>query len=80
MLRKLLVSLLVFAMIASFAFAQTKKKMNPLEEIFGGLKNNGLSNEKIVFGLKEALNIGTGNAVTGVGRLEGFSRTRSSKF
>lgn len=72
MLRKLLVSLLVFAMIASFALAQTKKKTNPLEEIFGGLKNNGLSNEKIVLGLKEALNIGTGNAVTGVGKMDGF--------
>ena len=72
MLRKLWVSLLVFAMIASFAFAQTKKKTNPLEEIFGSIKNNGLSNEKIVLGLKEALNVGTGNAVTGVGHVDGF--------
>lgn len=52
------------------AVAQTKKKTNPLGKIFG--TTNSLSEDKIILGLKEALNIGTGNAVTGVGRLDGF--------
>ncbi len=49
--------------------AQQKKK-NPLGQIFG--QTNRLSEDKIILGLKEALNIGTGNAVTDVGRLDGY--------
>lgn len=61
-------SLLLLLAIAPVT-AQQKKK-NPLGQIFG--QTNTLSEDKIVLGLKEALNIGTGNAVTGVGRMDGY--------
>jgi hypothetical protein len=67
--RVLLLSLLLLLALAS-ATAQTKKKTNPLGKIFGTTES--LSEDKIILGLKEALNISTGNAVTGVGRLDGF--------
>ncbi|MBL8205985.1 MAG: DUF4197 domain-containing protein [Blastocatellia bacterium] len=56
--------------VLSSVTAQTKKKTNPLGKIFG--QTDSLSEDKIILGLKEALNIGTGNAVTGVGRLDGY--------
>ena len=64
----LLSFLLIFSLLP--AAAQAKKKTNPLGKIFG--QTDSLSEDKIVLGLKEALNIGTGNAVTGVGRLDGY--------
>lgn len=70
--RKLVIALAVVLSLTAFVFAQSTKKKNPLEQILGGITNSGLSNDKIILGLKEALNIGTGNAVTGVGRLDGF--------
>ena len=53
-------SLMVLIALAPVT-AQQKKK-NPLGQIFG--QTNALSEDKIILGLKEALNIGTGNAVT----------------
>ncbi len=66
--RVCILSLLLLVAIAP-ATAQQKKK-NPLGQIFG--QTNSLSEDKIILGLKEALQIGTGNAVTGVGRLDGY--------
>ncbi|MBS1807195.1 MAG: DUF4197 domain-containing protein [Acidobacteria bacterium] len=67
--RGFIYSLIVLMTVVSVP-AQTKKKTNPLEKIFG--TQSSLSDEKIVLGLKEALQIGTGNAVTGVGRMDGY--------
>ncbi len=67
--RIFLLSLLLTCSLVPTA-AQTRKKSNPLGKIFG--RTESLGEDKIVLGLKEALNIGTGNAVTGVGRLDGY--------
>ncbi len=67
--RGFIYSLIVLMTVVSVP-AQTKKKTNPLEKIFG--TQSSLSDEKIVLGLKEALQIGTGTAVTGVGRMDGY--------
>lgn len=67
--RGFIYSLIVLMTVVSVP-AQIKKKTNPLEKIFG--TQSSLSDEKIVLGLKEALQIGTGNAVTGVGRMDGY--------
>ena len=64
----LLSFLLLFSLVPGAA--QAKKKTNPLGKIFG--PTDSLSEDKIVLGLKEALQLGTGNAVTGVGRLDGY--------
>lgn len=61
---------LMLALALAPTIAQTKKKTNPLGKILG--QTGSLSDDKIVLGLKEALNIGTGNAITGVGRLDGY--------
>ncbi|MFN7931472.1 MAG: DUF4197 domain-containing protein [Blastocatellia bacterium] len=69
-MRRVFILVFLLPAIAVPALAQTKKKPNPLGQIFGQTDN--LSDDKITLGLKEALQIGTGNAVTGVGRLDGF--------
>lgn len=70
MVKRIFLFSLLLALSLFPAAAQTKKKPNPLGKIFG--QTESLSDDKIILGLKEALNIGTGNAVTGVGRLDGY--------
>jgi hypothetical protein len=72
MVKRVWVLCLLLVLPFGLTNAQTKKKTNPLGKIFG--TTEALSEDKIVLGLKEALNIGTGNAVTGVGRLDGYFR------
>ena len=43
-------------------------------------KKSGLSNDKIVAGLKEALRVGTGNAVQSTGRVDGYFRNEAIKI
>ncbi len=70
MVKQVLILSTLLLLALTSVTAQAKKKTNPLGKIFGTTES--LSEDKIVLGLKEALNIGTGNAVTGVGRLDGF--------
>ncbi len=43
-------------------------------------RNNNLSNDKLVAGLKEALRVGTGNAVAETGRPDGFLKNAAIKI
>lgn len=70
MVKRIFVLGIFFILALAPTTAQTKKKTNPLGKIFG--QTETLSDDKIILGLKEALQIGTGNAVTGVGRVDGF--------
>jgi hypothetical protein len=75
-IRACLLCLLLLVSIAPTE-AQRKKK-SPLEQIFGS--TNRLSDDKIVLGLKEALDIGTGNAVTRVGQVDGYFKNAIIKI
>jgi hypothetical protein len=70
MVKRIFIPGLLFWLVLIPAAAQSKKKTNPLGKILG--QTARLSDDKIILGLKEALQIGTGNAVTGVGRVDGF--------
>lgn len=70
---------LIFILLGlTIAVAQTKKKTNPLGQIFGS--SSTLSEDKIILGLKDALQIGTGNAVTQTGKLDGFFKNAIIKI
>lgn len=75
-IRVLLICLLILFSVTPPA-AQQKKK-NPLGQIFRS--SDRLSDDKIVLGLKDALNIGTDNAVTRVGRLDGYFKNAIIKI
>lgn len=68
-------------LLASTVFAQS-----PLDEIRKKIeeatanKNTNVSNDKLVAGLKEALRVGTGNAVAETGRPDGFLKNAAIKI
>jgi uncharacterized protein DUF4197 len=51
-----------------------------IEEAARGKKTNGLTDDKIIAGLKEALRVGTGNAVALTGRPDGFLKNAAIKI
>lgn len=60
---------------------------SPLDQIRNGINaaratkaNTGLSNEKIIAGLKEALTVSTKNAVASTGRPDGFLKNKAIKI
>jgi hypothetical protein len=76
----LFVSILMLLVIAQFTQAQSQ-----LDDIVKGAQKalgagGGLSNSKIVDGLKEALQIGTGNAVEAVSKVGGYYQNPKIKI
>lgn len=67
MRRKLAVLLMGAVLFTGAVWAQTRKIADAL-----GLGNSALSNDKIASGLKEALQVGTGNAVKATGKEDGY--------
>jgi len=69
---------LAFGFIFALAVSQAQ---NPWDKIWTGLgKNKGLSNETVVSGLKEALRIGSGNAVSFNGKVDGYFKNAAIKI
>lgn len=69
---------LAFGFIFALAVSQTQ---SPWDKIWTGLgKNKGLSNETVVSGLKEALRIGSGNAVSLNGKVDGYFKNAAIKI
>ena len=67
-----------FGFILALAVTQAQ---NPLDKIWTGLgKNKGLGNETVVSGLKEALRIGSGNAVNLNGKVDGYFKNAAIKI
>jgi len=67
---------LSLSVLIIFAFAAVSQAADPLGDFMKGLKipaiKGGLDNDTIVSGLKEALTVGTGKAVTSVSALDGY--------
>lgn len=78
---KRLIVVLLTLLSSSVLFAQS-----PLDELRKKVeeattsRNSSLSNDKLVTGLKEALRVGTGNAVAETGRPDGFLKNAAIKI
>ena len=69
---------LAFGFIFAFAASQAQY---PWDKIWSGLgKNKGLSNETVVSGLKEALRVGSSNAVSLNGKVDGYFKNAAIKI
>jgi hypothetical protein len=69
---------LAFGFIFALAVSQAQ---SPWDKIWAGLgKSKGLSNETVVSGLKEALRIGSGNAVSLNGKVDGYFKNAAIKI
>jgi hypothetical protein len=67
----------LFFLISSLGHAQVDDIWKKAQSTLG---TRGLSNDKITAGLKEALTISTGNAVTATGRPDGFLKNLAIKI
>jgi hypothetical protein len=76
MIRKALVLAACMVLIASTASAQLDQILKGL----GGAKQGGLSDAKIGSGLKEALQVGTENAVKLTGKTDGYFKNQAIKI
>jgi len=69
---------LAFGFIFALAVSQAQ---NPWDKIWTGLgKSKATSSETIVSGLKEALRIGSGNAVSSTGKVDGYFKNAAIKI
>ena len=64
----------------SFLFGFTLPALAWLPARAGAVQFGGLSDSKIIAGLKEALELGTGNAVNLTGRIDGFFKNAAIKI
>jgi hypothetical protein len=56
------------------AIAPTQAQIGEITKVLGLGKSNKLGDDKIIAGLKEALQVGTGNAVKSTGKVDGYFR------
>ncbi len=76
--------IILLSIIALFVSVATGQAADPLSDIIKGLKipsaGGGLDNDTIVSGLKEALTVGTGKAVSSVSKLDGYFANQMIKI
>lgn len=72
--------LLVVTLLAPFAWSQAHAQLGDLGKRLGLKRAPPLSDERVASGLKEALHVGTGNAVTRTGRPDGYFRNEAIKI
>jgi Protein of unknown function (DUF4197) len=79
--------LILLALFAAFTSINAQQSQSPLDELkrrieeaARGNKTPGLTDDKIVAGLKEALRVGTGNAVALTGKPDGFLKNSAIKI
>ena len=80
----LLFSVMMLAAASQAQFKNILKKdasgKTGIDKMIGGNKSNSLSNEDIVSGLKEALNVGTNNAAKQLSAVDGFFKDAAIKI
>jgi Protein of unknown function (DUF4197) len=83
-MKKPVYTLALITLLCSLAPAQSQSPWDKIrQEIESARKSNsasGLSNDKIIAGLKEALTVSTGNAVALTGRPDGFLKNEAIKI
>jgi len=84
---KKILSMLALLLALHTAMAAQQQSQSPLDELkrrieqaASGNKTSQLSDDKIIAGLKEALRVGTGNAVALTGKPDGFLKNTAIKI
>jgi len=77
-MKKSLATLLIACLFLSIALAQSP--LDKLKEKIGMTSSKGLTNDKIVAGLKDALKVSTGKAVAATGKPDGFLKNEAIKI
>ena len=77
-MKKSLAGLLIACLFLSIALAQSP--LDKLKEKIGMTSSKGLTNDKIVAGLKDALKVSTGKAVAATGKPDGFLKNEAIKI
>jgi hypothetical protein len=77
-MRMLILSALIF--VSTLANAQFGDILKKADEALKGRSTAGLSNDKIIAGLKQALQVSTGKAVASTGRRDGFLKNEAIKI
>lgn len=75
-MKKIVLSAVLFLMIVSLAVSS----FSQIGDLWKRVQGQGLSNDKITAGLKEALTISTGNAVALTGKPDGFLKNAAIKI
>jgi len=75
-----LLSILLIGATAQQAQSPLEELKRRIEQAASGNKTNQLSDDKIIAGLKEALRVGTGNAVAIAGKPDGFLKNAAIKI
>ena len=81
-LKRLILALVVLPMLLAGASAQTSigDIWKKIEKARQGKNANALTDDKIVAGLRDALNVGTGRAVAETGKPDGFLKNAAIKI
>ncbi len=79
-MRACLLAILVALSCSSFSAAQLDDVLKKAQESLGQHNTAGLSNDKIISGLKEALQVSTSKAVAVTGRPDGFLKNEAIKI
>jgi uncharacterized protein DUF4197 len=75
-----LISILLIGAAAQQSQSPLDELKRRIEQAASGNKTNQLSDDKIIAGLKEALRVGTGNAVALTGKPDGFLKNAAIKI
>jgi Protein of unknown function (DUF4197) len=73
-----LISIFIPRLMAQSPLDEIKRKIE--EARHGKKSSNGLTNDKVIAGLKDALRVGTGRAVAETGRPDGFLKNETIKI
>jgi hypothetical protein len=71
---------MLLLMAAATAQSPLDQIKNKIEEAAHGRRSSGLTDDKVISGLKEALRVGTGRAVAATGKTDGFLKNAAIKI
>jgi hypothetical protein len=64
--------IVIFALLAALSIGTAEAQLPDFKALLGSARTSGVSEEKAATGLKEALSVGTGNAINLTGKLDGY--------
>ena len=79
-MRALLLTIAIALSCSSYSLAQVDEVLKKAGEVLGQRDISGLSNDKIIAGLKQALEVSTGKAVALTGKPDGFLKNEAIKI
>jgi hypothetical protein len=79
-MRSILFAIVLALCFSTYSAAQLDDILKKAEDTMGHRDTAGLSNDKIISGLKEALQVSTGKAVAATGKPDGFLKNEAIKI